>query len=80
MITEALPAPAGVTRADDDELDHVYCCDPDRALCGADLSDVAEIVDDWDNEDVDVCVVCVDLERRGVRCGPTCPKSTNARS
>ena len=43
----------------DDDLSHIYYCDPDRALCGADLADVPEIEDD----DTD-CIVCLDLEEQ----------------
>lgn len=46
-------------------LTHFFCCDPDRALCGRDISgdredDVAEVD----------CVVCLDLEDGP--CSPTC--------
>lgn len=47
------------------ELNHWYCCDPDRALCGANLAGHPET----DSDDVD-CVVCNDL--LGVVCSPTC--------
>lgn len=39
------------------ELNHFFCCDPDRAICGADVSDQACVSTD----EVD-CVVCLDLE------------------
>jgi hypothetical protein len=42
----------------DDGLDHLYCdCNPDKALCGTDLTD-------WEfKEDVEVgCVVCTAME------------------
>lgn len=38
-------------------LNHIYCCDPDAALCGADVSTHPEV----DLSEAD-CVVCVDLE------------------
>lgn len=50
-------APATDTRrrtTTGDNLDHWWCCDPDRALCGADLTDHT------DGTDPD-CVVCEDL-------------------
>lgn len=50
--------------ADDDALDHFFCCDPDAALCGADLSDVAER--DFDEDSPQMCVVCFDLDRSPV--------------
>lgn len=41
-----------------DDLDHTYCeCDPDVALCGADVSDAPVIV-----EPLNPCVVCEDLD------------------
>lgn len=48
------------------ELDHLYCCDPDIALCGTDISDSPELFDDG----ATTCVVCDDLEDQ--LC-PRCP-------
>lgn len=47
------------TAGDDDDLDHLWCCDHDLALCGADISDA----EDWTSLDEmpNVCVVCLDL-------------------
>ncbi|MGW3321095.1 hypothetical protein [Streptomyces virginiae] len=59
-----------VDRADGatDELDHLYCCDPDTALCGTDISDSPELFDDGET----TCVVCVDLADAGCpQCGFT---------
>jgi hypothetical protein len=54
-------------RSDDDDLSHYYCCDPDVALCGADLSTVPV------DESVDTdCVVCVDLDAAFLPCGRDC--------
>lgn len=39
-----------------DELDHLYCCDPDTALCGTDISGHEDSSAEGD------CVVCLDLE------------------
>jgi hypothetical protein len=52
-------------------LNHVYCCDPDLALCGLDLADVP---DAWDPT-VPTCVVCDDIDGAEVPCGPTCTAS-----
>lgn len=39
MTASVLIAPERPVRADDrDELTHYYCCDENRALCGADIS------------------------------------------
>ena len=45
-------------RGDDDDLDHYYCCDENRALCGKDLTEVpiSELSDEA------LCVVCRDLD------------------
>lgn len=40
------------------DLNHVYCCDPDTAWCGTDVSDAAEVGPDTDID----CVVCAELE------------------
>lgn len=42
---------------DDDELAHVVCCDPDVALCGADVAGA-----EWSTRG-EPCVVCTDLDR-----------------
>lgn len=54
------------------ELDHLFCCDPDTALCGADISDTVYGAGDGET----TCVVCADLEATACpRCGfdPICP-------
>lgn len=66
MTTRLAPAPAKPT-ADSSDLDHLYRCDPDLALCGTDVSDVPEIDADSDI----TCVVCADLD--GEPCSPGCP-------
>lgn len=40
MSTATLPAPA-VPGLADGELTHLYCCDPDVAWCGQDISGMA---------------------------------------
>ncbi len=66
-----LPAADAATGAGiaDDGLLHLACCNPDKALCGADLTGV-EITDQPPGPDD--CVVCRDLEF-GPPCGaPFC--------
>lgn len=65
-----MPAPTAGDTGMDDELDHIYCCDPDRALCGRDISGVEEEeCEEWSCDD-HPCVVCEDLEGRPCeRCG-----------
>ncbi|MET4670773.1 hypothetical protein [Streptomyces sp. PvR018] len=65
MNTSLAPAPVKATNGGSD-LDHIYCCDPDLALCGTDVSDVPEIDADSDIN----CVVCADLD--GGPCSPNC--------
>ena len=54
-----MPAPTDIDTGMDDELDHWYCCDPDRSLCGRDISDLEEC-EEWSCDD-HPCVVCEDL-------------------
>lgn len=54
MTTAIAPSPAATSVGSD--LNHLYCCDPDTALCGLDVSALPEVDDDTD------CVVCLDLE------------------
>lgn len=60
MKTAPVPAPARTSAGD--ELDHIYCCDPDLALCGTDISGHE------DNDADGTCVVCLDLEFAPCRC------------
>lgn len=51
-----------------DELDHLYCCDANRSLCGDDLTGAAFC----ESAPESLCVVCGDLDGRP--CGePDCP-------
>lgn len=63
MITTKLePAPGPAGTDDTGNLDHFYCCNPDVAYCGADLSDVPEAY--FDEHGPTVCVVCADLDNQ----------------
>lgn len=70
MITELVAAllDAGPHDSDGDGESHLFCCNPDRALCGIDL-DEAEYDD---ATDAPTCVVCADLQAQPVPCSPTC--------
>ena len=59
MSVASLPILAPVATAEDDDLIHTYCCDPNVALCGLYDPD-GHWVDQVDP--TDECVVCVDLE------------------
>jgi hypothetical protein len=61
-VTALATAPAPTRTGGPTSLNHIFCCDPDTALCGADVSD-DELVDEAD------CAVCLDLE--DLPC-PTC--------
>lgn len=49
------------------ELDHVYCCNPNLALCGTDISTMGEA----DHQQA-TCVVCVELNDTGAPCKADC--------
>jgi len=60
VSVELLPKVEPRQSSSDDDLDHLYCCDPNRALCGSDLTDSPELADDEDEN----CVVCIDLDEQ----------------
>jgi hypothetical protein len=45
------------------DVDHIYCCDEDIAMCGADLSDVPE-----GEEFPTMCPTCVAAQAGRVAC------------
>lgn len=55
-------APAATSSTTGTELFHWYCCDPNVAYCGTDLTDVPEV------DEGDMCVVCQDLEDAPCTC------------
>jgi hypothetical protein len=60
------PAPQETSTDDGDELGHYWCCIPDTAVCGADLTDVEE----GEGDPQVNCVVCLDLVKLPCpRCG-----------
>lgn len=65
MTTATLPTPTA-TGPDTDDFEHLWCCDPDRALCGADLSED----DDVGDADLEApCPMCEALEEIDLPCG-----------
>ncbi|WUH94609.1 hypothetical protein OG900_33640 [Streptomyces sp. NBC_00433] len=58
-----LSAASEQATSSDDGLDHVYCCDPDIALCGTDISGA-----DFAAFDAASCVVCADLDDTDAPC------------
>lgn len=67
MTTPACAPTLARTEGSNDAITHVWCCDPDLALCGEDVSAEPEVPD---GVGVD-CVVCIDLEDHP--CSPGCP-------
>lgn len=47
---------------DGDELTHLWCCDPDVALCGSDISNSVELYEGETIAGSPECIVCEDLE------------------
>ncbi len=66
MTTLALdcPAPPGAPSPGDNPYCHIWCCDKDTALCGADLSGT----DDCDGEDCDICPPCAAADEDDLPC------------
>jgi hypothetical protein len=65
-VTAPAPERAATEQAADD-LTHSVChCDPDRALCGTNVTD-----SEWADDDEELtCVVCLDLvDQPCPRCG-----------
>lgn len=56
--------PNGPSDRVSDDLTHVHCCEPYRALCGADLHEAVIV----EPEEETTCVVCADLDEQ------PCPK------
>lgn len=57
----------------DAEPDHIVCCDPSRALCGADVTGQA-LLRLHPKASGKPCVRCVELDLRKARCSdPKCP-------
>lgn len=57
----------------DDDVEHLVCCDENISLCGEDVSD-RNMIDDSDGLSYEgVCVICVALHVTGLPCSPNCP-------
>lgn len=57
MLAPALTPDTDTTGLDSETV-HVYCCNPDLALCGYDISDTPEVPSGVGHD----CIVCLDLE------------------
>jgi hypothetical protein len=54
------------TGGEDDDLHHIWCCDPDVAVCGVDLTGVPDAGDVGDG--VQVCPLCALAWDGGLPC------------
>jgi len=73
MTTATAPAPSPTNLGN--PTVHVFCCNPDRALCGHDVSNDPEVPNPTPND----CIVCLDLEEQPCpHCGfqPNTPEAT----
>jgi hypothetical protein len=64
-------APAPTTPSTSLDLTHVYCCNPDLALCGEDVSNTPEV-----DQDEQLCMVCEDLEEQPCTCSTATAEGT----
>jgi hypothetical protein len=65
MTAVTLPDSRPAPTSSGDDADHYYCCDPDIAMCGADLTAVVE------NPDMpleDVCRYCLYIDDEDLPC------------
>ncbi len=61
-MTAPTASPARTSLSDDD-IDHLYCCDENVAMCGADLTDTPD-----GPEFDEVCRLCLLAEQSGMPC------------
>lgn len=55
---------------DDDEGEHLYHCDPNRSLCGVDITDYEDVT--GLPVDEKVCPWCQAVYKLRIPCGPGC--------
>lgn len=66
MVTDLLERPVDdLCRADTDGPVHLFCCDDDVAMCGADVSGETEVTG---TPEEDCCEVCVNKQRLDLPC------------
>jgi hypothetical protein len=53
---------------DDGEEDHVWCCNPGRALCGVRLDPADAVTDDSREDEPELCETCRWKEAVGAPC------------
>lgn len=72
MTIDMLTRPATAPSGSGDEVDHLYCCDRNLAMCGMDLSQVPE------TEITRLCRYCDYIETENLPCpSPGCPQGAD---
>lgn len=73
MVADLQPAPLlNPVVSSEDDVEHIVCCDDNLSLCGLPLDDSEEIIDYWDEDDDNICELCVRVVDEP--CGhPKCP-------
>lgn len=66
MTAVTLPQPAPPMGPTDEDVIHLWCCDPDRSLCGIELTD--DVTGDVPPGD-EICVVCRVIHDSDLPCG-----------
>jgi hypothetical protein len=66
MTTCLAPDPTPTDTSDGDDLHHIWCCHPDIAVCGVDLTGVPDV--DEPDAGVQVCRLCVVAWDGGLPC------------
>jgi hypothetical protein len=65
MVLDTLPRPS-----DSDNLDHYFCCNPNIAMCGRDLTGFEYVPEGEISKNL--CVVCADLGSHACGCACGC--------
>lgn len=68
-LPEALPRTSGDGNPDD-PLSHIWCCDENKALCGATLTDAEDVGHD---QRENPCPLCEVIDREIIKCQKGCP-------
>jgi hypothetical protein len=59
-------------QTDDDDFDHIFCCEENRSLCGVDLTGVEEHT--GCTADCHICPMCEVIFNAGHPCSATCDR------
>lgn len=61
MMLDTLPRLHDPSTTNDNSLDHLFCCNPNIALCGADISDEEDVGDDDLDDPCPMCELLIDM-------------------